>query len=435
MNLDPQPRSAAPPRGPRRFLLLLLLTVAVATAALIAKRWTGPEDLTTQSSTVVTPVDVVAVEAVDSISTERFFTGRVEARRSSPLAFERAARVLAVMVDEGDRVGQGQALAKLDTRDLEIRKSQLEAARAQAQALLDELNAGPRRESIAAAQAQVRDIEQQLELAQVQTRRRQELLARQAISREEFDRLDFQARSLQASLDSARARLDELETGTREEQVRAQQSVVAGLDSQIDSVALDLDKSVLRAPFAGRINQRALDEGAFANPGQTVLTLLEEARPEVRIGLPADAARQIVVGDKRSVEIAGVDYPAKATRVLPQLDAETRTATVVFELATQQPHAIFDGQIARLAVKRTEQTSGYWLPLEALSRGMRGLWACYAVVPSDEPDGHTLEQRQLEILSTEGDRALVRGALRPGDLVVRSGVNRVTVGQRVRVER
>ncbi len=435
MTVDPQNNPVAPARGPRRFLALLLIAFAVATAVLVAKRWTGGEDLTTHSSPVVTPVEVVAVEAVDSVTTERFFTGRVAARRSSPLAFERAARVVAVMVDQGDRVGKGQAVAKLDMRDLELNKEQLEAARSQAQARLDELIAGPRQESIASAQAQVRDIEQQLQLAQVQARRRQELLARQAISREEFDRLDFQARSLQASLDSAQAQLEELQTGTRKEQVRAQQGVVAELNSRIASIALQLEKSVLRAPFAGRINERILDEGAFATPGQTVLTLLEEARPEVRIGLPADAAQQIVIGDKRLIEIAGVDYPATATGVLPQLDPETRTATVVFELETQKSNAIFDGQIARLAVERAEQTSGYWLPLEALSRGMRGLWACYAVVPTDEPDGRTIEQRQVEILSTEGDRALVRGALRPGDLVVRSGVNRVTVGQRVRVER
>lgn len=435
MTLDTHSPSAAPPRGPRRFLLILLIVFVIATAALVAKRWTGSEDLTTQSSPVITPVEVVAVEEVDSVATTRYFTGRVTARRSSPLAFERPARVTSVLVDEGDRVRKGQALAELDTRDLEISKAQLEAARAQAQARLDELTAGPRRESIVAAKAQVRDIEQQLELAQVQTRRRQELLARQAISREEFDRLDFQARSLQASLESAQARLEELETGTREEQVRAQQSVVAELDSRIAAVALDMDKSVLRAPFAGRINQRTLDEGAFASPGQAVLTLLEEAKHEARIGLPADAAGEIAAGDRRLIEIAGSEFPAVATRTLPQLDPETRTATVVFEVSAKNSDAIFDGQIARLAMERAEQTSGYWLPLEALSRGVRGLWACYAVVPSDGPDVHTLEQRQVEVLSAEGDRALVRGALRPGELVVRSGVNRVTVGQRVRVER
>ncbi|MBI1358564.1 MAG: biotin/lipoyl-binding protein [Acidobacteria bacterium] len=419
----------------RIVLLLFLAAFAVASIVLVARRWSGSEDLTTQSSLTAVPVDAVAVESVDSITTERFFTGRVAARRAGALAFERSARVEAVLVDEGDRVRQGQALARLDRRDLELRRSQLEASLSQAQARLDELVAGPRQETIAAARAQLREAGQQLELARVQTKRRQELLDRQAISREEFDRLDFQARSLQASSEAAQARLDELLAGVRPEQIRAQQGVVAELESRVAGVALDLDKSVLRAPFDGRINQRLLDEGAIAAPGQSVLTLLEDAQPEVRIGLPADAAAQIAIGDRRSIEVGGKSYPAVASGLLPELEAETRTATLIFALDAPASEPVFPGQIARLAVERDQATAGYWIPLEALSRGVRGLWACYVLVEAGEstaPEVRRLEQRQVEILSTEGDRALVRGTISAGDLVVRSGVNRVTAGQLVR---
>jgi multidrug resistance efflux pump len=418
--------------GARRFLFLILAAFAAATVTLVATRWVGAEDLTTQSSAVITPVDAVAVQPVESITAERYFTGRVAARRSSPLAFERSARIDSVLVDKGDRVQPGQPLAWLDNRDLELRKAQLEANRAQAQARLDELISGPRQETIAAARAQLNDLQQQLELSQVQTKRRQELLDRQAISREEFDRLDFQSRSLEASLAAARARLDELMAGTRTEQLLAQRGVVAEIDSRIASVALDLDKSVLRAPYAGRINERLLDEGAFASPGRTVLTMLEEARPEARIGLPADAAQRLAPGERRTIEIAGAQYRATLTGLLPELEAETRTVTALFELETPKRDAIFPGQIARLAVTREEPVAGYWLPLEALSRGVRGLWACYAVVETGEIGVQTIERRQVEVLSTQGDRALVRGAIAPGDLVVRNGANRVTAGQRVR---
>lgn len=417
--------------GARRLLFVILAVVAAATVLLAVSRWAGAEDLTTDRSLVAVPVDAMTLERQRSVTTERFFTGRVAARRSSPLAFERSARIEAVLVDEGDRVGRGQALARLDRRDLALRKQQLEATRDQAQARLDELKAGPRSETIDAARAQVRELEEQLNLARVQSRRRRELLDRQAISREEFDRLDTQARSLQASHEAAQARLDELLTGTREEQVRAQEWVVAELASRVAAVDLDLEKSVLRAPFAGRIGERLLDEGAVAAPGQTVLTLLEEARPEVRIGLPPDATKDIEPGVERTIEVSGERYQARLTGVLPELESATRTVTVVFELRDAGSAKVFPGQIARLAVPRKENTTGYWVPLEALSRGVRGLWACYALVEADEPGLHKLEQRQVEILSTEGDRAFVRGAIEPGERIVRSGVNRVTAGQLV----
>ena len=428
-------RHAASPAA-RRLLYVLLATFAVSTLFLILSRWSGSEDLTTAASMTAIPVEAIAAEAVDSISTKRYFTGRVTPRRTSALAFERAGRLEAVLVEEGDRVRRGQALARLDSRDLELRRSELEAQRAQAQARLDELTAGPRQETIAAARAQVREMEQQLELARVQTRRRQELVERQAISREELDRLDFQTRGLEASKEAAEARLEELVTGTRQEQIRAQKGVVAELDSRIASVALDREKSVLQSPFPGRVSLRSADEGAFLSPGQTVLTVVEEGSLEVRIGLPAEAAVGIDIGEPRTIEIGGRELQARATGLLPELEAETRTATMVFALEAPASEGVFPGQIARLALEREEPASGFWAPLEALSRGERGLWACYVAVEMEnppEPGLRRVEQRQVEVLSTADGRALVRGTLSPGDLVVRSGANRITAGQIVRI--
>jgi len=429
-----QPESA---RG-RRALQVVLGLFLLVTAGFLISRWILAEDLTAAADFVALPVETMEARPVDRIATERVFTGRVASQRATDLAFVRSARVTDVLVEEGARVSRGQPLARLDARDLKLQRSSLSAQRDAAEARLDELREGPRREAIDAARARVAEVERQLELARVQTRRRSELLERQAISQEEFDRLDFQARALDASLEAAKARLRELETGTRQEQIRAQEATVAELEARIESIDLEIDKSVLRAPFAGRIADRRVDEGAVSSPDLTVLRVVEESRPEARIGVPVETAAAMAVGEARKVEVAGRKYSARVSAILPELESETRTATVLLALPPEAGPELYPGQIARLTLEREEPISGFWLPMAALTRGSRGLWATYAVEPAGDdapqPGLHQVQRRQVEILHSQGDRALVRGAIRSGDQLVAGGANRVADGQFVRLE-
>ncbi len=75
----------------------------------------------------------------------------------------------------------GAPLARLDVRNLQTQRLQIEAEKAQANARLRELEAGARAEDIAAASAAVRDLEQQIGLQRSQLTRR-ELSTPEALS-------------------------------------------------------------------------------------------------------------------------------------------------------------------------------------------------------------------------------------------------------------
>ena len=59
-----------------------------------------------------------AVKRSEGYVVRESYAGRVASRRSSDLGFDRAARVVTISVDEGDRVDEGALLARLETRDL-----------------------------------------------------------------------------------------------------------------------------------------------------------------------------------------------------------------------------------------------------------------------------------------------------------------------------
>ncbi|MEO1390892.1 MAG: HlyD family efflux transporter periplasmic adaptor subunit [Cyanobacteria bacterium J06634_6] len=412
----------------------------------------------------VLPVEAEAVERVSSYEVPRIYTGEIVALRSSDLGFERGGELVQVMADEGQRVSAGETLARLDIRNLETQRLQVEAQRAQAIAQLTELQNGARAEDIAAADAAVRDLEQQLTLQQTQEQRREYLYERGAIAREQLDEFAFGANSLKAKLDQARSQLEELRNGTRFEQVDAQAAVVSQLDAQLQNIDVNISKSTIVAPFDGIVAKRISDEGTVVGTGQAVVELVEAAAPEARIGIPASVVNQIQPGTSKTIRVNNQPYSAEVISILPQVDQNTRTQTIVLAMDTTAIGEVEPGQTARLEIEETVQADGFWLPRGALTQGIRGLWTCYVVVPASEyrgletegdfvenaekADTRSLEQdqalvvepRSVEIIQQEttessgsnSTRVLVRGTLEPGDQVVTSGVHRLVSKQRVR---
>ncbi len=256
------------------------------------------------------------------------------------------------------------------------------------------------------------------------------------IAREEYDAALAETQTWQARLDAAQRRLDELQAGTRREQIRAQEALVAQFNANLAAIEIDLDKSVLKAPFAGKVASRTVDEGTVVSAGQTLLRLVEDAHLEAHVGVPPHVTASLPLGSTQTVRIGQSIQEAQVARILPELDTATRTVTAVLALPTApEDTMVVPGQVARLQVEETIESPGFWLPLTALTKGERGLWSCFALVPDGQQDASVFrtEHRLVEILHTGNSRVFVRGLLQPGEQVVKTGMHRLVAGQRVQV--
>lgn len=377
------------------------------------------------------PVQVVIAQQVTSFDQTRYYTGALVARRSADVSFERAARVVEMLVDEGDAVTAGQELAKLDVRRLETQQQMLQAQFDAATAQLKELIAGPRIETIAAAKAQVGELDAQLELSRLTHQRTEKLQARSSTSVQSVDNSRLSMAAASARLIQAQQRLNELETGTRPEQIAAQQAMVNQLSAQLADLELDRSDSILTAPFAGRISMRHIDEGTVTAPGQPVVSITESTAIEARIGLPASSIRRLSKDDSVTLQVEDQQFRASFTRVNPAVDLQTRTQIAVFDLSKEDSLKVAAGQTVRISLSEKNAATGYWLPTSALAPAQRGLWSACVVVCTEGTD--RIETRPVEVLHTEGERVLVKGTIRNGDRVVAGGVQRIVPGQKVTV--
>ena len=398
----------------------------------------SPVQATTQARPL--RVKTTEIELARNYQTTQSYTGEVVANRTSEVGFERGGKLIEILVDEGDRVSKGAVLAKLDTANLQAQRRSLVAQKAQAEARLVELKNGARTEQITAARARVRDLEKQLKLEQIKSNRRKYLYEQGAISREQFDEVAFNSQALSERLNNARSGLEELLNGTRYEQKAAQKAAVEQLSAEITNLDITIAKSILKAPFSGTVGVRSVDEGTVVETGKSIVRLVEDSNPEVKIGVPINIARELVIGTSKDIEIAGKNYSARVKSILPEVDTATRTRTVILQLKSSA--RVSPKEIARFKIIQNVATEGYWLPITALVKGERGLWSCYAVI--DKKDGNSnslnnsesnnnksyrVERRLIEVLETNGKRVLVRGTIKAGDTIVVDGVQKLVPGQ------
>jgi HlyD family secretion protein len=191
-----------------------------------------------------------------------------------------AGRLAELLIEQGDRVQQGQIVARMDNRELLSQRNQAVAELARAQSSLDLLKAGNRPEAIGQAsatvnqaRAEVASAEARLALASQRVQRNQNLATEGAISRDRLDEVLNDERSARANLEQTKARLNntiqqlnQQQNGARSQEIDQARAQVAAAQATLQGIDTQLEDTVIRAPFAGVITQRNAIEGDFVTP-------------------------------------------------------------------------------------------------------------------------------------------------------------------------
>jgi RND family efflux transporter MFP subunit len=312
-------------------------------------------------------------------------TGVVEPFASVVVKAETASRVLARHIERGDRVEAGALLYTLDGS-----RAQIELRRAKA--------------SVAARQ---NDVDQ----AQRELGRADQLHARENISAAAHDRTASAAKSA----DSA--------------QELAQLSARAAARSLADAK--------IRAPFAALVAEFHAELGDFVGPGSPIATLVDLSRVRLRVGVTAGELELVRVGARVPVsfaELGGLTIEAELRSVSPLVDP--RTGTYAAELWLDNPdQRLRQGMLGRVALGTSgaEPSAELTIPRAAVVR--RGAdFAAWVIAPSAGSEPARVEARTLVLGRAAGERVIVREGLREGERVVVEGTFALRDGSAVVIE-
>ncbi len=384
-------------------------------------------------------VEVEQVKWASSYDSAIQVSGTIKPRRISQVSFERVGRIDSVSVSRGDRVRAGQVLAELnlDVINAQIRKLEAELQAATAQ--LSELKAGPLKVTIEAARFSLEEQNAELESAKQVLERRKRLKDSGAISTEDFEQSEWSVKRLESARNAAKKSLEELELGTRAEKISTQEAVIKSITESIAAARVEKEHSFVRSPYDGTVIEKLVNEGNVVNPGSTAFVISETSDLEAHFGCTPEVANRLTVGEEVEIEVRGKCVSGKLISMLPTVDEQTRTRTVIVKLGSQKNEIALPGDLAQLKLTVTQEIGGFWIPSTALQQGTRGLWDCFVAqadsesVEKDEEASYIVSKRPIEILQTQGDRVLVRGSLQDGELVVATLPSRLIAGQSVRI--
>ncbi len=102
-----------------------------------------------------------------------------------------------------------------------------------------------------------------------------------------------------------------------------------------------------------------------------------------------------------------------------------------FELP--QNLSVFANQLGYFNFEQFYSTAGFWVPITALTDGVRGTWNVYTLDTVENSDLYTLNNHPVEVLHAEEDKAFIRASLDTGQLLLQSGLHRLVPGQIVKL--
>jgi RND family efflux transporter MFP subunit len=270
-------------------------------------------------------------------------SGYVTARRVATVSSKITGKVKEVLIEEGQRVAEGQVLATLESIDA---TAQQELSRSQ----------------LASSQSQLAEAQAQLKLSERNLARQRELAAKKLVAAQSLD-------TAIAERDSRASRLSSL-----------QRSVKVSQD-QLNISNNGVDNTIIRAPFSGVIVTKAAQPGEMISPisggGGSIRTGIGTLVDMDSLEVQVDVNEAYIgrVQPKMTVEAVLNAYPdwkipAEVIAIVPTADRSKATVKVRIALNSKDPRIVPDMGVRvsffEAAKPNAAPVSGAWIPTRAL---------------------------------------------------------------------
>jgi len=290
-----------------------------------------------------------------------------------------------VLFEEGQLVKEGQLLAEIDARPFQVQLQQAEGQLARDRALLENAR---------------------LDLERYNTLFKQDSIAKQQVD-------------TQASL------------------VRQYEGAVRMDASQVDNARLQLAYARITAPVSGRLGLRQVDPGNIVHAGdQNGIVVITQIEPiSVLFTVPQDllpaVMKRLQSNDAIGVEAWDREQKAKlASGTLASADNQVDPQTGTVKLKARfdnSDRGLFPQQFVNVRMKLDTLHDTIIVPSPAVQRGSQGMFV-YVVQPDN-----TVAIRNVKLGPLDGQRQAISEGLKPGELVVTDGTDRLRPGSPVEV--
>ncbi len=209
---------------------------------------------------------------------------------------------------------------------------------------------------------------------------------------------------------------------------RAQAKAVSQLQQQVE-------KTFVRAPFSGTIDDVITDQGSVVVPGQSqLMRIVNLSNMYIETDVPEKYITNISKDKKVQVEfpILGKTMDAKIRQVGNYINPANRTFKVEIDIPNKEKN-IKPNLTAKLKINDYINPKALLIPQSVISENANGQQYVYVIRTKKSSDKTVAEKVIIKTGKTQGDVIEVLNGLISGDEIIKEGARSVSDGQIVKV--
>lgn len=393
----------------------------------------------------VKPVKVKTVETHSGTSSVRY-SASIRPSSQVEMSFKVGGYVEAIKsadgrhIQAGDVVMKGAVLAGLRQSDYAAKVNEARSQTGEARSTLDTNNA-QLKEAITAVEtsrAQLKDSEAALTRARLDFERAEALFATQSITKPDYDAAKEKFQVNTAKFEAAKAQLAvaEAKVNTARFQIGVAESRVKTTEATVYTASIPLGDAQLRAPMSSVVIERKIEIGQLVSTGTPAFVLADLSSVKAAFGVPDLALQNFKIGDTLTMTTdaaPGTEFTGHISRISPAADQSSRVFDV--EVTIPNPQGLLKpGMIASMVVNESGVTTEVpVVPLTSITRSKADPNA-YAVLVIEEAAGKQIARlRTVTLGESYGNSVAISSGVKPGEIVITTGVTQVADGEEVRV--
>ncbi|HET8654338.1 MAG TPA: HlyD family efflux transporter periplasmic adaptor subunit [Longimicrobiaceae bacterium] len=334
-------------------------------------------------------------------------------------------RVEKILAQPGAKVDSQTVLLRLSNPDVQLQAMEAQRQVAAAEASLANLRATLENQRLN-QEAAVATAQSQYNEAQRQAAANQELAKRGLVPEMELQKTNDSAKEYSTRLEIEKKRLSFIEESNRA-QLAAQKAEIARLKGLSAFQQAYVESLQVTAGARGVLRELPLQEGQWVNPGDRLAVVVQPGRLKAELKIPETQAKDVVVGQKASIDTRNGIVPGRVVRIDPAVENGTVTVDVALTGALPRgarPDLSVDGTIE---IERLSDVLFVGRPAYGQADGTIGLFRL-------EPDGEHARRVQVQLGRSSVSTVEIRSGLKEGDVVILSDMSQWDAVDRVRLK-
>ena len=280
--------------------------------------------------------------------------GTLAAYDQTTVGMKVAGRLQSITVDLGSVVRKGQAIARLEQQDYQLRVQQAEAALAQTRARVGLSPAGGDDRVALEQTGPVREAKAVLEEAKAKRDRAVRLINQGIIPRAEYDTADAEYKVASSRYQDAI------------EEIRNRQGLLAQRRSELNLARQQLADTVLHSPMNGVVQLKSASVGEYLAAGAPVVDIVQIDPLRLRVDVPERESNNIRNGQSVRVTVEGdlEAYLGVVKRLSPSISQQNRVLAV--EADVRNSGRLRPGAFVRAEIVTDQTSSAATVPPSAI---------------------------------------------------------------------